>query len=270
MTKGNQVIFKESIYYSFDIPDGYLSVVKPKDKVSVGKSIIVDDKKSETVYVESFGKVLVKKDDKVNPGDILCEKKGLVKSEKIKCEVSGIVLEINDGVIAIRVYSPELQIEKGKMFSPFDGVVENIDQGKIIIKFSGLQLNLISSKGPSSIGKILYEKASELEKKQKDIQDKYADTIIITDKVESDIYPKLSAIGALGIVTNSINYELYKRVAVLEVPFGVISGFGGLIEDETLVEWIKSINGQTAWFDGILNRIVIPTDKCPKWIKSKK
>lgn len=268
MISKDQIFFNNSTYYVFDIPFGYLSSVKEKDKVKVTESLVVLDKKSETLFVESFGEIVVKKDDVVKPGDILCKKRGVLKNESIKAEVDGTVISINENVIGIKVYNPKTKLSELQTQVPFDSTVEKIDQGKILLSFPAVQLNLITSKGPSIFGNLFYKDEKDLAKKTK--QENVLDgAILITRFASTDIYPKVSALGAFGMIVNSIDFNAYNGVSVLEVPLGVISGFGDLIEDDSLVKWFKSIEGQKVWFDATSNRLVIPFEKCPSWIKTK-
>lgn len=272
MIREGQVTFNSSIYFLFDIPFGYLSVVKEGDKVKSGEQLVVLDKKNETVFIESFGEIFVKKDDVVKPGDILCKRKGVLKNENMKAEVNGTVASINDNVIEIKIYNAETQLLEVQTQSPFYSKVEKAEQGKIILSFSAIQLNLLTSKGVSSIGNFSYNSKEELSKitkpKGKDI-DMFSESIIVSGHCPTDLYPKLSALGVNGLILSSVDYEIYDKASVLEVPFGVISGFGDLLEDETLVKWFKSIEGQKVWFDATFNRLVVPSDKCPSWIKIK-
>ena len=272
MIKEGQVTFNSSTLFLFEIPYGYLSVVKEGDKVKSGEQLIVLDKKNETVFIESFGEIVVKKDDVVKPGDILCKRKGVLKNENMKAEINGTVSSINDNVIEIKMYSAETQLLDIQMQSQFDAKIEKVEAGKILLSFSAVQLNLLTSKGTSSLGNFSYIPLQELGKitklKGKDIG-LFGESIIVTSHSLVDLYPKLSALGVNGLISNSVDYDVYDKASVLEVPFGVISGFGDLLEDETLVKWFKSIEGQKVWFDANLNRLVVPTSKCPTWIKAK-
>ena len=238
MIRSGQIEFNESTYYVFDIPFGYLSAVKEGDSVTMGEPLIVQDKKKETVFVECFGDLVVKKDAIVRPGDILCKKSGVLKSESIKSEVDGTIISINDNVIEIKVYDPESSISDLQTQSPFDSKIEKIEQGKILISFSSVQLNLLAAKGHSAIGNLLYKDEADLSKKTKD-NSGIEGSILITKFGSFDIYPKVSALGSLGLIVNSIDFDIYDKTSVLEVPIGVITGFGDLIEDETLVKWFK-------------------------------
>jgi len=272
MIREGQIAFNSSVFSLFDIPFGYLSVVKEGDKVKAGEQLIVLDKKSETVFIEGFGEIIVKKDDIVKPGDVLCKHKGILKSENMKSGVNGTVLSINDNVIEIKIYNAETQLLDSQTQSTFNSIVKKVEQGKILLSFSAIQLNLLISKGVSSIGNFSYNSQQELSKmakpKGKDI-DMFSESIIVTSHSTIDLYPKLSALGVNGLIVNSVDYEIYDKASVLEVPLGVISGFGDLLEDETLVKWFKSIEGQKVWFDATFNRLVVPSDKCPLWIKTK-
>jgi len=269
MIRPEQITFNKSIYYVFDIPLGHLSAVKEGDSVKVDEQIAVLDKKNETVFVESFGDIIVKKDSVVKPGDILCKRKSVLKNESMKSEVDGTVVSINENVIEIKIYNPETKLDV-QTKAPFAGKIEKIDQGKILISFSAIQLNLLAAKGSSSCGNLYYKDEKDLLKKPKSKQEDLLDDAIVVTKIGSvNLYPKVSALGALGLIVNSIDFQAYDKISVLEVPLGAIGGFGDLIEDETLVKWFKSIEGQKVWFDATLNRLVVPSDKCPSWIKTK-
>jgi hypothetical protein len=82
---------------------------------------------------------------------------------------------------------------------------------------------------------------------------------------------------------------------ILAVPIGIISGFGYtpaekknavsgqaavshvksevrpvLNEDDTLIKYIKSIEGKTVWVDGDYGRLIIPETKEPMSLKKHK
>lgn len=268
MIRQGQIVFNKSTYYPFDVPDGYLPAVKLGEKIKLGEQLVVLDKKMETVFVEGFGDVKVQIGDVVKPNDVLCIKKGLLKNESIRSEVDGTIVSINKNVIEIRVYDPETKLSGVHTQSPFQADIEQINMGKVLLRFPAIQLNLLASRGVSAIGDLVYIEEKDLFKKSK--TSKFLDSsILIAKSASTSLYSKVSALGANGLIVGSMDFEVFKKSSVLEVPLGVIHGFKDLIEDETLVEWFKSIEGRRVWFDAELNRLVIPFEVCPHWIKTK-
>jgi len=257
MIKFKDKIFKKKSYYEISIPNEFKVKVKTESKVTKGSIIAELIPDISTINVGSKDKLVVKVGDYISAESVLSEKKFFFRKKKIKSNLNGVVKEITENSILIEKKTLLTDDKTSQITSPFNAVVKRINSNRVVLEFESTQLGLIDAKGDTAIGTVNYISQKELSFQKYKLQS-YEGSIIVTDFMDSKIYPKLSAMGIVGIVTNSIDFELFNDIVTLAVPVGVISGFGLLKEDKSLVEWFESVKGHTAILDGRYNKLIFP------------
>lgn len=144
---------------------------------------------------------------------------------------------------------------------------ESDDKEEPCTKTAGVVVNLFDSKGDSVFCEVRYLSGGNFGDK-KNLPKGLEGKLLITDHLDGNLYPKISALGVRGIIANSIDYSLYREIIILTVPLGVISGFGNLKEDQKLVKYFKSKEGESVCFDAVYKRLILPESKSPAWIKN--
>ena len=278
LTIENKVLFKEENFYSLSIPRGLEILVKAGDIVTENQPL-VKAKETENVIEAGYeGIPSVTVGDNVQKDDVISVK-GKIIPKKILSPCTGKVVKITDTSINIEI-KPELAKKSIEVVSPFNCIIDKVSDNRIMLKFSALTLNLFDSKGEGAAGRVVYLPVKNI-KAGKIPEDLVKDAILITDKITMDTYPLLTTLGAKGVITNSIDYYLYRDMIILAVPVGIISGFGLLDEDSTLVKYFSGISmnvafsntaatkfasgKRLAWFDTIYSRLLIPEEKAPVW-----
>lgn len=148
----------------------------------------------------------------------------------------------------------------------FDATVKAVGKSRIVYKLPAVVINLFNSKGDSIVGNLRYVKSSDFSDKKsisKDLEGKVA----IIDNLTKELYPMLSTLGVVGIITNGLDYHLFDDIILLAVPVGIISGYGELKEDSEILAYIEKNEGKNVWFDAKYSRLVIPEMKEPIWLK---
>ncbi len=276
-SKVNIIKVKDSLYYDVDIPSEIFEDVKKSlkngDIVKQDQEIELAVKEPDSINVEYQGAVRVKEGQEVFAGDTLAaKKKWLIQKEKTLSPVNGTIEKIDEMDITIK---PVSDLTKGavKIRIPFNGKVKAVTQNqKLLMEFPGVQFKLFAAKGESTVGKLHYVDGEKLRDKKNPPRD-LSGSIIFTDAISPEVYPKLTTLGVKGIIVNSINYSLYSEIIILAVPIGIFMSFGKQEEDKSIgidakiSKYLQSKEGETVWFDAAHNRLVIPDDSPQAWMK---
>lgn len=242
------------------------------------------DKVGEVTSIPYAGKLMVSEGDLVEEGQVISEQKKLLRKVQTVSPVEGKVKKISNLEIQIE----EKPVEDKKLIKqvtvPFDGEVTSVGIDKFVMTFPAVELSLFKVKGTSAYGKLVTVESSELRSKEgraKYSDGRLKDSIIYTDQLTPDIYPLLAAVGAKGIVANSISYSIYEEIIILSVPIGIVTGFGltqngksthepeikpVLSECKDLHKGMASLAGSMVWLDTEYGRLIIPSEKEPSWV----
>lgn len=263
----NKVYYSDSILFKFNLQGSKLL-----DNIHEGHELKANTPVSwyeippEIHEYKCKGDIRVEEGADVRIGDLLCTYKSFFRKKEIVSEVNGVVERIEDKVIFIKEF---IESEKKAPLVPFDATIVTIDDDFILLRFSGTIINLFGVKGQSVLGDLEYISSSELQSKEAS-HFSLKDKIVVLDSAHQQSYPMLSTIGAKGIITNSLDYNLYNDIIILAVPIGIISGFGALTEDDVLVKYLEDKKGVKVWFDCGYNRLIIPDKEKPAWIENYK
>ncbi len=262
----NKIVFAEKVYSVEKIPQEHIVAVEEDSVLKRGAVLTKYDTKIENINIDYSGSLKVQIGDHVVKGDIISQE-GKIFKKFYKTNTTGIIVEIGHSNVVIEPLRREHIHAETKML--FDGKIEKITGDKIIISNPGIILNLFSSKGDSCVGKLKYISSAEF-RTVAEINSNLAEHLVITDHLTPEIYPMLSAIGAKGVIANSIDYSIYSEMIILAVPVGIISGYGHLPEDQKLLTFLRSCENLTVKFDTQNNKLFIPIEKEPLWLKKYK
>jgi hypothetical protein len=261
----NKIYFKEKLYYVQNIPLNTQVMVAIGQRITANQEIARSPEPSEYIRVEYSGRPKVKQGDKVLKGDILSQA-GTFRKTKVYSPQEAEVIEINEDSILLK-NNADFETVAVSVKSSVSGIVEKITTGKIIISYSGVVLNLLDSKGEGKTGKLRYISSMDFENK-KNLPSNLENVIVVMDYLIPEAYPILSTLGAVGVISNSIDYMIYSEMIILAVPIGLITGFGRHKEDLKLKKFFLDQEDSLAWFDSDNSKLIIPMDKSPSWLKS--
>jgi len=266
----NKVKFEEKVYLEVKYSEGMVSKVNVGEKIKSGDLLFTQISKEEKQKIKYTGSAKVKVGDKISPGDVLFETSGVFRKKTVS-KTEAEVTKISKTSIYLKnaENSNGKGNEREEVRSPFDSVVEKILKDRIILSFSALTISLFESKGDPVFANLKYIPNIKF-KDRKNPPQNIEDSIIITDKLTSETYPMLSTLGAVGVISNSIDYYLYRDIIILAVPVGIVSGFGTLKEDKILLKYLQDREDFIVWLDTTYNRLVIPEKKMPVDLKNYK
>ena len=240
------------------LPNGYTlktsenAAVKTGDILAerpVGKDIIVP-------LAEKFGinpkKVMatLKKGlgDKVEAGDILAEKKGMIKVKRAISQLEGTVLKLEEdtGNLYIRTDSTG-EIETLK--SPVDGKVTFCDNEKVVLETEKRALSASKSFGKEAKAELIYFNKEKIE--FEDIDKKIDKKIILAKTFDRAALSKafgLGALGAIGLDIPDEDIDHFKKRELEAIIFQV--------DNKSFEELVKE-NGKQVYLNAENNIIVI-------------
>jgi hypothetical protein len=109
------------------------------------------------------------------------------------------------------------KIYEGKAYIPRK---DDKNSNKGAIEVEGLIINLLSLKGSDASGVLRYiDNIDDLDSIDID------GAIVFIDNLEMQMIPRLSAMGANGIIINKLDYFAYNSIMTLSMPVGIISAF---------------------------------------------
>lgn len=146
--------------------------------------------------------------------------------------------------------------------NPFklEAKIHKVYENTIYLMLAGCYVNFLASKGRNSSGNIMYlnQKLFSLKKLS---TLKLENKIVVVDYLPAEYYPRLAALNVSGIVTNSLDYNLFKNIILLSTPIAVYSGFGNIPFDKKTIKIFKEFEGKHAYFDVDYNRLFVGFDK---------
>lgn len=224
------------------LPDGYIlktsenTTVKTGDILAertVGKDIIVplaekfniDPKKVITVLKKGPG-------DKVEKGDILAEKKGIINIKRAISHSEGTVLKLEEdtGNLYIRIQgSGEIETIK----SPVDGKVVICNNSKVVLETEKKSFSVIKNFGKETKAELIYLSKERIE--FEDIDKNIDKKIILAKTFDRAALSKAFGLGALGAIGLDISDEDIDHFRQRELEALIFQ-----VDDKSFKELIKA------------------------------
>lgn len=143
-----------------------------------------------------------------------------------------------------------------------NNIDHKIYEGKAYIPFKveGLIINLISLKGSDATGVLKYiENIDDIDSID------LSGSIVFIDNLEMQMIPRLSAMGANGIIVNKLDYFSYNSIMTLSMPVGIITAFANddFKFDKKLEKILKSDSSHKTkvFVDSEYSRVIIANSK---------
>ena len=262
--------FLEKTYYSIKIPSSHKFMVKKNGTLKNGDVISISKDKDHKVYKYN-GKLRVKEGDEITDGQILSEE-GLIIKKKTRSSSNGKVVKIDNENVYVEETTTVLtryDIVSNPIVYKFEveANIEDIKENEVLVSFSSIVVNLAAGLGESCIGEITYIPGDKLKVKN-GIKANLDGKVVVTDYLYPESYPKLSTLGALGIITNSMNYSLFKEMYLLSTSLGIVSGFGRIPENQKLTKLMKEYDSKSIVFDSVYNRVLLPCKEAKEYIEN--
>jgi hypothetical protein len=213
------------------LSEGFSLKVSAGDKVAAGQ-VIAEGQTSvqeETLHLAHDLKLVPQKalktlkknlGDSVSVGEVLATKKTLLSSKQIVSKFSGIIARIDaeSGDVVIRVTGGTQNLKT--IVSPVDGVVDLVDNGKVILKTDKETLMAVDGIGLEAEGEIEYLPDSDETKLGVEVKGK----ILLTKSIDKVYVFKTIGLEAAGIITENLEdidfvdlEEKRVRMPILEV-----------------------------------------------------
>ena len=174
--------------------------------------------------------------------------------------------EIKDKII----FKEDIVFASHDAEKPFENALQKVEQGGVYVwTFAGLVINLFGAKGDFVIGPLKYLDSKSFNDR-KNLPADLEKCVLITDHLDGQLYPLISALGVSAIIANSIESDVFDEIIIISTPVAVISGFGLLSINEKLVKYFKSNESKQVWLDTLYDRLVLPESKTPAFMKSFK
>jgi hypothetical protein len=235
------------------LPDGYILKTSENTTVKIGdilaertlgKDIIVplaekfniDPKKVITILKKGPG-------DKVEEGDVLAEKKGIINIKRATSHFEGTVLKLEEdtGNLHIRTHGIG-EVETIK--SPVDGKVTICDNSKVVLETEKKALSAIKSFGKEIKAELAYLSKEKIE--FEDIDKKIDKKIILAKTFDRAALSKAFGLGALGAIGFNIpdeDIEHFKKRELEALIFQVDDkSFGELIKADGKEVYLNAEN----------------------------
>lgn len=232
----------------FPVQQGTRILVELGEKVKKNQEIATfTSQKREELEVARVLKVvpnkiidfLKKVRGKVNQGEVIAEKKGLLSKKEIKSPFDGEIEEIDlkKGTLTLLVGSGKQDI-----LSPVDGKIVKIE-GEIEIAFSGEVFLAREGKGKGE-GPIRSFLSAELIRLY-DLDSRISGALVLIRKLPATIITKVKVLEAAGIVTSQED-----QIANSSLPY--------LLFSEKNLEKIGGYDGNYGILNGEEKRLIIP------------
>ena len=193
------------------LQEGYTLKVSAGDKVAVGQILAEGQGNFHeiTIHLAHELKLVPKRviktlkknlGDSVAAGDVLAVKKSLMGSQSVLSEFSGIITKVDEisGDIVIRVFGGEQNLKT--IISPVEGVVDSLEDGKVILKTEKHAILAVDGVGGEAEGAIEYLADSDETKLDSSIKGK----ILLTKGIDKVYVFKTIGLEAAGIVTENL------------------------------------------------------------------
>lgn len=197
------------------IPSGYTLSVKLDQKVSAGDVLATKESSSSEIAIEisqSLGlsgkdglKTLLKNPgDRVEEGDVLARKGGMMGSREIRSKVSGTAIKYEEesGRLFIRTADEVSESGVSEIISPVDGTISVCDNDKVVLKTDREAILAEEGSGDTGVGEIYYVEGKEIDAFK--IDSKVNSKILLGEKLSRDAIAKAIGLYASGVISQEI------------------------------------------------------------------
>lgn len=236
--------------------------------VSVGDKVRSFDKIGHCVDSEDSGDIrlegtfLKKQGEKVYANEVLwVKKRGFVKVKEGKAPFSGVITNFNEknGTYRLRRNPKDYDLIAGA-----SGVIKDIVEGKsVLISTPALKIYGVAGKGEDVFGELMMlGRHNEELDEVSDIE--LTGKIVVCGILNNYLYSKAKFFGAVGFVTGSITYSLYKDL--LDKPSIIVANaFGHIPFDPLLFDYLNSVTSRFVILRPGIFEMVIPESNQMKW-----
>lgn len=241
-------IFEQYKEYEFNIPlnDSISLLVKEGDTVNFGDILFVrgENAVKESIYIpkelgcspdKSSGYLAALPGEYVEKGDIIAEKSsgnGLTV-KRIEAGRSGVIStkRLSDGYVDILGEQSNVEIKSnftGKVVSadPVSGLVISAETTAVDLKAVSKDFFNANRNNESISGEFVLLGDGTSVYTVNDLEDDYKGKVVFAGRfVYEDVLKKLFELGAVCVLVYGIDYKLFRSV---NLPVGVIGGFGGI------------------------------------------
>jgi hypothetical protein len=260
------------------LPSGFKSLVEEGDTVKTGDKLAKRMLRTDVTYniAEALNlpsrKVLrlIRKSpgDRIVPGDVLAERSGLLRTDKIISEVHGTLLRIerDSGTIVVKLEKPptgsisddiqEEKTEDGKIeyiVSPLDGTIALCNNEQIQIRTDKNVLAGADGCGENAEGEIFYvpprdEGDAVL---AHDVTSDAIGKVLVSDMFTRDVLMKAISIGAAGVIGRYIADEDLVYLVGKDLKTPVVS-----LDSDQYKKLLKHV-GKKVYIDGATKTIIL-------------
>lgn len=232
------------------IPQGFKISVKDSQKVSVGDTIAAKEDYSSDLVINVYSDLdiepkntfhaLVKKPgDRINVGDLIAKKGGMLGSREIHSKVAGTIVKFDDsdGTLTIRTQGALDEDSEIKITSPVDGTIQSCDNDKVVINSDKEAILAEAASGENAFGE--FEVFDQDEVEAKDLDALVGGKVLIAKSFNREAIAKAMGLRAIALIAQEvrdIDFENLKekmiKVPVLKVSpesFKQITRKGGKI-----------------------------------------
>lgn len=215
------------------IPQGFNIVVKADQKISSGDVIAISEDASSDLSInvaadleidpKKVAQTLSKKPgDRIEEGDLIAKKGGILGSKEIHSKVSGTFVKLNeeDGTIVVRTDGALDENSQVNISSPVDGSIVSCDNDKVVLKTDKEAILATEASGENAFGETLVFERGEVE--AKDIDDKVAGKIVVAKMFSRDACAKAMGLGTLGLIAEKIGGEYIESLREKKVKIPVL------------------------------------------------
>jgi len=253
-----KIYFEANAFIERKLPHPGTIIVKKGDFINsydkLGDTKIVKDSES----ISFKGKVLVKKGQRVYPGDSISEEKRyLIKKDYTKSTISGIVKSVDRRQKKVNIEGLSTNFT---LYSGVAGeVVDVLKNTSVLIKSQAVVVKSIAGFGAEVAGELIYLKDDKLT--DEDITESVKGKIIVANSIDIGAVSKAKTMGAFGFVVASCEYVEYKRYMEEKLSILVVEGFGKMIFSLPLLNYFKKMDskfGAIRTYEGML---ILPGEK---------
>lgn len=240
------------------LPDGYTlktsknSVVKVGEVLAekaFGKDVVVPLAKKFGISPKKVITILKKgPGDKVETGDVLAEKKGIINTKRAISQFKGIVLKLEEDTGNLYIRSQALE-EIEVLKSPVDGKVTFCDNEKVVLETEKKTFSAVKSFGKEARAELIHFSKEKVE--PEDIDKKIDRKIILAKTFDRAALSKAFGLGALGAIGLDVSDEDIDHFRQRELEALIFQ-----VDNESFEELVKA-DGKQIYLNARNNIIVV-------------
>ena len=247
-------IGREEVFIERRLPSVGNIYVKIGDEVNsfdtIGEANIV----KEAEKISYKGKLIIKRNQRVYPGDVISVNTKFFKKEEIKSTISGRISEIDEKnhVVFLEGLSNIYNLIAG-----VKGVVVDVSDSKsVLIKTPATIIKAMEGCGEEVAGELKYINEDVLS--ENEVTDDVRGKILIVNRIESNALSKAKVLGAIGFIIASCEYAAFVKYREEKINLLVLEGFGKMSFVKPLVDYLKKLDSIFCVLRSYENMLVLP------------